>query len=76
MTTDAALAPVKNGSMVRDRLMGYVLMAAIGAMSGLAVACLFHPPQEWQIVSTVIANLKDVILMILAGHFALSRNAS
>src|SRR6187549_545512 len=60
-----------NTLKVRDRLMGYSFILCVVIMGTLAGVCMFKPPQDWNVINTVIGHLKEFALVILTGYFTL-----
>ena len=53
----------------KDTLMMWSFIGCVAIMGALAGFCLVKPPEEWNLINTVIGILKDFGLIIL-GRYA------
>lgn len=63
-----------NGAKKRqDIFLGTILILCVIAIATLGGISMFHSPQDWSQVNAIRGDLKEFILMILTGRFALSQ---
>lgn len=48
-----------------------ILWTVVIALTSLGAVCIFKPPQEWTLLSTVVGALKELAFMIAGGWLAL-----
>ena len=48
-----------------------ILWTVVLALTAIGAVCIFKPPQEWTLLSTVVGVLKDLAFMIAGGWLAL-----
>jgi len=53
-----------------------LLWSIVAALTGLAVVCIFKPPQDWTNVTAIVDALKNLAFMVAGGWLALLRNDS
>lgn len=48
-----------------------ILWTTVVALAAIGFVCIFQPPQEWALLSTVVGALKELAFLIAGGWLAL-----